>query len=97
MPQLTTADDWRVGFGPGPGDYPAEQRGPAADFCVNVGSTWPGMVALEIEKCVPELSFASFGAFLEGAAQRAETIGDTGASSRSTGAEASALAKTTSF
>ena len=43
--------------------------------------TWPGLVALEIEERVPTLSFKSFGAFLEGAAQRAELVGATGASS----------------
>ena len=43
--------------------------------------TWPGLVALEIEERVPTLSFKSFGAFVEGAAQRAALVGDTGASS----------------
>ena len=50
------------------------------DYCLNVGITWPGLVALEIEERVPTLSFKSFGAFIEGAAQRAESIGDTGTS-----------------
>ena len=38
--------------------------------------TWPGLVALEI-KNVSSLIFKSFGAFIEGAAERAESIGDT--------------------
>ena len=38
-------------------------------------------MALELEERVPALSFKSFGAFIEGAAQRAESIGETGASS----------------
>ena len=36
---------------------------------------------LEMEERVPALSFKSFGAFIEGAAQRAESVGDTGPSS----------------
>ena len=38
-------------------------------------------MALEVEELVPTLSFESFGAFVDGAAPRAESIGDTGASS----------------
>ena len=81
VPQITTAEDWHVGFAPGPGDDPAEAPRRTPDYCLNVGITWPGLVALEIEERVPTLSFKSFGAFVEGAAQRAESIGDTGASS----------------
>jgi hypothetical protein len=80
-PQITTAEDWRVGFDPGPGDNPAEAPRRKPDYCLNIGITWPGLVALEIKGRVPTLSFKSFGAFLEGAAQRAELVGDTGASS----------------
>ena len=50
------------------------------DYCLNVGITWPGMVALEIKDRVPTLSFKSFGAFIAGAAERAKLVGDTGAS-----------------
>ena len=81
VPQITTAADWRVGFAPGFGDNPAEAPRHTPDYCLNVGITWPGLVALEIEERVPTLSFTSFGAFVAGAAQRAESIGDTGASS----------------
>ena len=81
VPQITTAEDWHVGFGPGPGDDPAAPRGHKPDYCLNVGVTWPGLVALEIEERVSTLSFRSFGAFVEGAAQRAESVGETGASS----------------
>ena len=80
-PQITTARDWHVGFAPGPGDDPAEAPRRKPDYCLNVGITWPGLVALEVEERVPTLSFRSFGAFIEGAAQRAESVGDTGASS----------------
>ena len=80
-PQITTAEDWHVGFAPGPGDDPAEAPRRKPDYCLNVGITWPGLVALEIEERVPTLSFESFGAFIEGAARRAESVGDTGASS----------------
>ena len=80
-PQITTAEDWQVGFAPGPGDDPATAPRHKPDYCLNIGITWPGLVALEIEERVPTLSFKSFGAFIEGAAQRGESIGDTGASS----------------
>ena len=81
VPQITTAEDWHVGFAPGPGDNPAAAPRRNPDYCLNIGITWPGLVALELEERVPTLSFRSFGAFIEGAAQRAELIGDTGASS----------------
>ena len=81
VPQITTAEDWHVGFGPGPGDNPADAPRRTPDYCLNIGITWPGLIALEIEALVPGLSFKSFGAFIEGAAQRAELVGDTGASS----------------
>ena len=80
-PQITTAEDWHVGFAPGPDDKPADAPRRKPDYCLNIGITWPGLVALEMEEHVPTLSFKSFGAFIEGAAQRAELIGDTGASS----------------
>ena len=79
-PQITTAEDWHVGFAPGPRDNPNDAPRRKPDYCLNVGITWPGLVALEVEECVPALSFKSFGAFVEGAAQRAEAIGDTGTS-----------------
>ena len=50
------------------------------DYCLNVGITWPGLIALEIKDRVPTLSFKSFGAFIAGAAERAELVGDTGPS-----------------
>ena len=70
-PQITTAEDWHVGFALGPGDNPADAPRRTPDYCLNLGITWPGLVALEIEERVPTLSFKSFGAFIEGAAQRA--------------------------
>ena len=79
-PQITTAEDWHVGFAPGPGDDIAAGPRRTPDYCLNIGITWPGLVALEIDQRAPTLSFKSFGAFTEGAAQRAELIGDTGAS-----------------
>jgi deferrochelatase/peroxidase EfeB len=79
-PQITTAEDWHVGFEPGPGDNPAEAPRRKPDYCLNVGITWPGMIALELKDRVPTMSFKSFGAFLAGAAQRAPLVGDTGPS-----------------
>lgn len=79
-PQITTAEDWHVGFEPGPGDNPAEAPRRKPDYCLNVGITWRGLLALEIKDRVPTLSFKSFGAFVAGAAERAQLVGDTGAS-----------------
>ena len=79
-PQITTAENWHVGFEPGPGDNPAELPRRKPDYCLNVGITWAGMMALEIKQHVPNVSFKSFGAFTEGAAERAKLVGDTGPS-----------------
>ena len=49
-PQITTAEDWHVGFEPGPADNPADAPRRKPDYCLNVGITWPGMVALEIKR-----------------------------------------------
>src|SRR3954466_10395457 len=40
-PQITTAEDWHVGFAPGPGDNPADAPRRKPDYCLNVGITWP--------------------------------------------------------
>ncbi len=77
-PQITTARDWHVGFEPGPGDDPAEPPRRKPDYCLNLGITWPGLLALEVKDHVPNLSFKSFNAFVAGAAARAERVGDTG-------------------
>jgi Dyp-type peroxidase family len=79
-PQITTAEDWHVGFAPGPGDNTAEAPRRKPDYCLNVGITWPGLIALEIKDHVPALSFKSFEAFTAGAAARAKLVGDTGPS-----------------
>ena len=80
VPQITTAEDWHVGFEAGPGDNLADVPRPKPDYCLNVGITWPGMIALEINDRVPAISFKSFAAFTAGAAERAKLVGDTGAS-----------------
>ncbi len=77
-PQVTTASDWHVGFGPGPADDQAAAPPAKPDYCLNLGITWPGLLALELGKHVPNLSFKSFSAFVAGAAARAELVGDTG-------------------
>ena len=79
-PQITTAEDWHVGFEPGPGDNLSDAPRRKPDYCLNVGITWPGLIALEIKDRVPTVSFKSFGAFTQGAAGRAKLVGDTGAS-----------------
>jgi deferrochelatase/peroxidase EfeB len=78
VPQITTAEDWRVGFAPGPKDNLEDVPRRKPDYCLNVGITWPGLVAMEIKERVPALSFKSFGAFVAGAAVRAVLVGDTG-------------------
>jgi deferrochelatase/peroxidase EfeB len=79
-PQITTAEDWHVGFEPGPGDNPNDASRRKPDYCLNIGITWPGLVALEIKDRISTLSFKSFGAFVAGAAERAKLVGDTGES-----------------
>jgi deferrochelatase/peroxidase EfeB len=79
-PQITTAEDWHVGFEPGPADNPNDVPRHKPDYCLNVGITWNGLVALEVKNKVPTLSFKSFGAFISGAAERAPLVGDTGES-----------------
>ena len=59
-----------MGFAPGPADNLGDAPRRKPDYCLNIGITWPGLVALEIKERVPTLSFKSFGAFIEGAAQR---------------------------
>ena len=80
VPQITTAEDWHVGFEPGPEDNLADVPRRKPDYCLNVGITWPGMIALEIKDRVAAISFKSFAAFTAGAAERAKLVGDTGAS-----------------
>jgi deferrochelatase/peroxidase EfeB len=80
-PQITTAEDWHVGFAPGPGDNTADLPRHKPDYCLNVSITWPGLIALEIKDRVPTLSFKSFDAFVAGAAARAALVHDTGPSS----------------
>ncbi len=77
-PQITTAKDWHVGFEPGPGDDPALAPRCKPDYCLNLGITWAGLLALEVQDRIPNLSFKSFNAFVAGAAARAERVGDTG-------------------
>ena len=77
-PQITTAEDWHVGFEPGPGDDVADVPRCKPDYCLNLGITWQGLLALEIKERVPTISFKSFGAFTTGAAERAGLVGDTG-------------------
>jgi deferrochelatase/peroxidase EfeB len=79
-PQITTAKDWHIGFEPGPFDNINEKPKRKPDYCLNIGITWSGLLALELKKLLPSMSFNSFRAFTEGAASRAALVGDTGAS-----------------
>src|SRR5437763_3181635 len=55
-PQVTTAEEWQVGFAAGPGDNAAEVSRHKPDYCLNLGITWQGMMALEIKDRVPTRS-----------------------------------------
>ena len=58
-PQITTAEEWQVGFAAGPRDDAAEVSRHKPDYCLNLGITWQGIIALEIKDRVPTLSFNS--------------------------------------
>jgi deferrochelatase/peroxidase EfeB len=58
----------------------AEEPAFSAQYYLHVGITWPGLIALEVKDRVPKLSFKSFPAFVEGAARRAEMLGEVGCS-----------------
>ena len=75
--QITTADEWHVAT-PGPGDDPESSPKRKPDYCLNVGITWPGLVALGVQDRLPPIPTGSFDAFVEGAAKRAERVGDHG-------------------
>ena len=94
-PQITTAHDWHVGFEPGPGDDPSAPPRCKPDYCLNLGITWAGLLALEVKDHVPNLSFKSFDAFVAGAAAR-ELVGDTGVNGPRTGSPVSGPAPITS-
>jgi deferrochelatase/peroxidase EfeB len=79
-PQITIAKDWHVRMEPGPGDDLAVPSRCKPDYCLNVGFTWPGLLALEVKDRVPNLSFKAFKAFVAGAAARADVVGDSGPS-----------------
>src|ERR1017187_4402230 len=48
-PQITTAKDWHIGFAPGPSDDINEKPRRKPDYCLNIGITWSGMLALEMK------------------------------------------------
>ena len=79
-PQITTAEDWHVGFEPGPGDNPADAPRRKPDYCLNVGITWPGMIALEIKASRPEHFVQVVRCIHRRSRERAKLVGDTGPS-----------------
>ena len=79
-PQITTAEDWHVGFMAGPGDNLDGCSTLQTRLLPECGNYLAGLVALEVKDRVPTLSFKSFGAFIAGAAGRADFVGDTGPS-----------------
>jgi len=58
----------------------AEEPALGGQYYLQVGITWPGLIALEVKDRVPKLSFKSFPAFVEGAAKRAHLVGEVGPS-----------------
>ena len=79
LPQITTAENWHVAT-PGPLDNPRSLPRRKPDYCLNVGITWAGLVALGIVDRIPPLPSGSFDPLVEGAARRANRVGDTGES-----------------
>ena len=77
--QVTTAEQWHVAV-PGPLDNPKTAPKRRPDYCLNVGVTWSGLVALGVKDHIPPIPTGSFDAFVEGAAKRAARVGDTGES-----------------
>ena len=77
VPQITTADEWHVAT-QGPHDDPRSSPKRKPDYCLNVGVTWPGLVALGVNDRVPPVPAGPFDAFIEGAAKRACRVGDHG-------------------
>src|ERR1700675_1923825 len=53
-PQITTAQDWHVGFEPGPGDNPADLPRRKPDYCLNLAITWPGLIAVGLKDRGPK-------------------------------------------
>ena len=76
-PQVTTAEEWHVAT-PGPHDDPTSAPRCKPDYCLNVGITWPGLVAMGVSDRIPPPPSGSFDAFVEGAAPRAGRLGDVG-------------------
>ena len=76
-PQITTADEWNVAS-PGPDDDPTAPPKRKPDYCLNVGITWSGLSALGVPDRLPPIPPGSFDAFVEGAAKRADRVGDHG-------------------
>lgn len=56
----------------------AAEPPPGVAYHLQIGITYAGLVALQVKEKVPNLSFKSFNAFVEGAAVRAARVGDTG-------------------
>ena len=76
-PQVTSAEEWHVATA-GPHDDPTRSPRWKPDYCLNVGVTWPGLVAMGVADRIPPPRSGSFDAFVEGAAPRAGRLGDDG-------------------
>ena len=49
-PQIATAEEWQVGFAPGPGDNANDLPRHKPDYCLNIWELpGPGLVALEVK------------------------------------------------
>jgi len=96
-PQITTAEDWHVGFEPGPGDNPHDVPRRKPDYCLNLGINVARTDCAGDQGSHPDAFVQSFGAFVAGAAERAKLVGDTARAPRSTGSAASEPAAITSW
>lgn len=75
--RVTAADEWQVAT-PGPLDDLKASPRSTPDYCLNVGITWAGLDALGVTKRIPAIPSGSFTAFVDGAAARAQSVGDSG-------------------
>jgi len=77
----TTAEDWHVGFEPGPRDNPADVPRRKPDYCLNIGITWPGLIRVGDQGSRPDALVHPLGAFRRRRRRtREKLVGDTGES-----------------
>ena len=78
-PQITTAEEWHVAV-PGPEDDRQAPPRRQTDYCLNVGITWSGLVALEVQDRLPALFARDLPCVRRGRGEARRALGDRGAS-----------------